>query len=89
MEDLDFEYSSLYWLHNNTVVPTTTTTMRTTSTSTKNMLSSSVPNDFIAKMTEKSSTERNKEKEHTSGADQVHLPTVAFFVSVILFKTIY
>lgn len=87
MEDLDFEYSSLYWLHNNTVVPTTTT-MRTTSTSTKSE-HSSAPNDFIAKMTEKSSTERNKEKEQTSGADQVHLTTVALFVSAILFKINY
>lgn len=88
MEDLDFEYSLLYFLNNNTVVPTTTTTMRTTST-TKNVLSSSVPNDFIAKMTEKSSTERNKEKDHTSGSDKVHLTTMALFVSAILFKIIY
>lgn len=88
MEDLDFEYSLLYWLHNNTVVPTTTT-MRTTSTSTKNEHSSSIPNDFVAKMTEKSSTERNKEKENASGADQVHLATMALFVSAILFKINY
>jgi len=76
-EQLDIEYSSTYWLHNLTVVPTTT--QRTTSTTTqkvhKSIFSTSMSSNTIEKITERMSVDGDDDDKDDDDDDDAEKNT--------------
>lgn len=91
-EQLDIEYSQIYWLHNNSVVPTTT--QRTTSTSTqsvhKSIFSTSMSSNAIERITEKGQmNDKEEEEADTSHASAATLTTASCLVILSLLKAMF
>ncbi|XP_070498574.1 protein unzipped [Chironomus tepperi] len=80
-DQLEIDYSPTFWLHNNTVVPTTTTQRTTTSTTssstTHRSIFSTISNNAIERITEKTSmkddeSEENDDAENEIKADEIN-----------------
>lgn len=92
MLDVKIEYSQVYWLHNQTLVPTTTTTMKTTTTTllstTKGAASSSSSSHSpMDKLTDKV-TERSQAKQESSASSTLRT-SVAVVALMALFNFIH
>ena len=102
-DQLEIEYSSTYWLHNSTVVPTTT--QRTTSTSTekihKSVFSTSMSSNAIEHITDKmlrhgeesgeDVEDDDDSKKETASANALLLSKATFtgLMVLILLKALY
>ncbi|CAG9806132.1 unnamed protein product [Chironomus riparius] len=103
-DQLEIDYSPTFWLHNNTVVPTTTTqrtvTSTTSSSTTHRSIFSTISNNAIERITEKSSIKNYESEEddddvneskadETSSSSKIHIQScIITFIIMNLFRFI-